>query len=66
MLKIYLNTRLFTYIFNTARWSGFGNDKVFYAIPQLPNEPLTDVEMYNHFSFTKEEQAYVESNTKRN
>ena len=60
-----LNTRLFKYIFNTARWSGFGNDKVFYALPQLPNKPLTNIAMYNHFSLTKEERSYVESNTKR-
>ena len=61
-----LNTRLFEYIFSTARWSGFGNDKVFYALPQLPNKQLTNNEMYGLFGLTKKEILYVESNTRGN
>ena len=61
-----LNTRLFEYIFATARWSGFGNDKVFYALPQLPNKKFANNEMYDLFGLTKKEILYVESNTKGN
>ena len=50
-----LNLKLFRYIFKTARWSGFGNDKVFYALPKLPGKKMNDTELYNHFKLSNEE-----------
>ena len=56
-----LNTRLFQYIFTTAKWSGFGNEKVFAALPQLPvGKPLSDQQMFELFDLTPEEVEYVE------
>tara|TARA_Y100000310_G_scaffold96621_2_gene94364 strand:+ start:1180 stop:2052 length:873 start_codon:yes stop_codon:yes gene_type:complete len=55
-----LNSKLFQYIFTTAKWSGFGNDKVFNAIPVLPKyTKLTDEDMYLHFGITEKEQCYI-------
>lgn len=55
-----LNTKLFQYIFKTAKWSGFGNEKVFAALPTLPEEPLSDDEMFELFGLADEEVQHVE------
>ena len=54
-----LNSKLFQYIFRTAKWSGFGNDKVFKALPILPYTKLTDEDMFLHFGINGEEQCYI-------
>ena len=54
-----LNNDLFKYIFKTARWSGFGNDKVFYALPKLPNKKYDNDELLNYFNLTDEEISYL-------
>ena len=54
-----LLNKLFTYIFKTARWSGFGNDKVFYALPKLPNKKMNNNELFNYFKLTDEEISYL-------
>ena len=42
-----LNSKLIRYILTTAKWSGFGNEKVFRALPNLPmNRKMTDGEIY--------------------
>jgi len=57
-----LNSSLMRYIFATARWSGFGNERVFAALPAIPRERnLSDAEMYGYFGLTKSEIEYVES-----
>jgi hypothetical protein len=56
-----LNSKLFKYIFETAKWSGFGNEKVFGALPVLPNRQMTDDDLYAHFSLTPDEIHYVEN-----
>jgi hypothetical protein len=57
-----LNSKLFRYIFKTAKWSGFGNEKVFDALPVVPlKAPLDDAEVYSLFSLNAEEVNYVES-----
>lgn len=56
-----LNLKLFRYIFRTAKWSGFGNERVFAALPQLPlDRPLTDLDLYDLYGLTAEEVSYVE------
>ena len=55
-----LNLELFKYIFKTAKWSGFGNEKIFNMIPVVPGRELTDAEMYDHFGLTKDEITYIE------
>jgi len=55
-----LNLKLFQYIFKTAKWSGFGNEKVFISLPTIPlDRKLTDEEMYNDFKLTNKEKGYV-------
>jgi len=56
-----LNTALLRYIYQTARWSGFGNEKVFAALPSLPMDRcLSDEEMFSLFHLTNEEIAHVQ------
>lgn len=56
-----MNLKLIRYIFKTARWSGFGNERVFEALPALPtSETLSDEEIYAKFDLTSEEVSYVE------
>lgn len=57
-----LNSKLFKYILTTARWSGFGNDKVFYSLPKLPKDTkLSDDEIYEMFGITNDEIQYIET-----
>jgi hypothetical protein len=56
-----LNLKLLRFIFMTAKWSGFGNEKVFSALPDLPRDFLTDSEMFELFDLDEEEIAYVNS-----
>ena len=60
-LKDILNSKLFTYIFTTAKWSGFGNDKVFSALPKIPIKKYTDNELFTYFKLTDDEIKYIES-----
>ena len=56
-----LNTKLMRYIFKTAKWSGFGNEKLFRSLPDLPIDcAMSDSQMYELFSLTEEEESYVE------
>ena len=55
--------KLFKYIFKTAKWSGFGNEKVFVALPTIPlDKKLSDEEMYDYFGLKTEERDYVRTN----
>ena len=55
-----LNSKLFQYIFKTAKWSGFGNDKVFGALPILPKyTKLSDEDMFLYFGINGKEQCYI-------
>lgn len=55
-----LNLNLFKYLFRTAKWSGFGNEKIFNMIPVVPDVTLTDQELYDHFGLCTEEIQYIE------
>ena len=56
-----LNLNLFKYLFRTAKWSGFGNEKIFNMIPVVPDRKLTDAEMYAHFDLDENETEYIEN-----
>jgi len=57
-----LNSKLIRYILTTAKWSGFGNEKVFCRLPNLPTDrKMTDAEMYLLFGLTDKEREYVEN-----
>ncbi len=57
-----LNSRLIRYILSTARWSGFGNNNVFNALPDLPRgRTFTDNEMYELFGLSQAEREYVDA-----
>jgi len=50
------------YILTTAKWSGFGNEKVFRKLPNLPvDRKMTDAEIYLLFELTNNEREYVEN-----
>lgn len=58
-----LNSKLIRYILTTAKWSGFGNEKVFRSLPNLPTDrKMSDVEIYLLFGLTDKEREYVENN----
>ena len=54
-----LNLLLPQYVMKTAKWSGFGNERVFSRLPLLPNAELTNEEMFLHFNLTEEEVKHV-------
>lgn len=57
-----MNLRLMRYIYATAKWSGFGNERVFARLPQLPTDQrLDDEALYARFQLTPEEVAHVRS-----
>lgn len=56
-----MNLQLMQYIYKTAKWSGFGNERVFTGLPKLTvSEKLSDSDLYEHFKLTREEVEYVE------
>jgi predicted DNA-binding protein (MmcQ/YjbR family) len=57
-----LSSELFSYIFKTAKWSGFGNEIVFSLLPKLPNKALSDIEIYKYFNITEAEIDYIRRN----
>jgi len=57
-----LNLLLMRYIYKTAKWSGFGNERVFASLPALPTDrALADAELFDLFALTPEEVSYVVS-----
>jgi len=61
VLERQMNSLLFKYILKTAKWSGFGNDKVFVSLPALPKEFSEDDEIFDFFKLTKAEVGYVKN-----
>ena len=57
-----LNLKLMKYIYETAKWSGFGNERVFHALPGLPcDRLLDDDELFDLFQLTESEAGHVRS-----
>lgn len=55
-----LNLPLFQYIFTTAKWSGFGNELVFEALPDLPKDrKLTQRQVCDLFGIDAKERAHI-------
>ena len=55
-----LNSVLMKYILKTAKWSGFGNEKVFYRLPNLPTDcRMSDDDVFDFFNITEKERVYV-------
>lgn len=55
-----LNLMLMRYIYKTARWSGFGNERVFVKLPDLPRDhKMTDDELFESFGLTGAEVKFV-------
>lgn len=56
-----LNTLLLRYIYHTARWSGYGNERVFAALPDLPREQALDnIEVFDLFQVDDTERRHIE------
>lgn len=58
-LEKQMNSILMNYIYVTAKWSGFGNEKVFLALPLIPQEFTEDAEIFSFFKLTAREVDYV-------
>lgn len=57
-----LNTELFQYIFKSAKWSGFGNEKVFLNLPDVRGLNINSEEdIYSHFNISEEEISFIQS-----
>lgn len=55
-----LNLMLFRYIFSTAKWSGFGNELVFEALPQVPtSRKLSDRQLCDFFGLSSSEREHL-------
>lgn len=59
----FLQSPLIQLIVKTGKWSGFLNAKVLQLLPSAVNF-VTNAELYNYFSLTKEEIEYIESTIK--
>ena len=60
-LEKFLNSSLMKYIFKTAKWSGFGNERVFMSIPKIKlSDDFSDSDIYDSFNLTREEISHVE------
>lgn len=65
-LARFLNSKLMQYIFKTAKWSGFGNEKVFSSIPKIDlSKDYTEQDFYDMFSLTKEEVSFLNLSKKK-
>jgi hypothetical protein len=61
-LEKILNSAVYKYIFATAKWSGFGNERVFSMLPAIPETvEATDEEILNFFALTDAERNHVRS-----
>lgn len=59
-LEKILNLSLFRYIYTTAKWSGFGNERVFRLLPCVPqNVEPTDSAVFDYFELTEGEVSRV-------
>jgi hypothetical protein len=54
-----LKSKLYTFIFNICKWSGFNIEKIFYDIPFVKKE-MTNQEIYNLFNLTNTEIELIE------
>lgn len=56
-----MNLKLMKYVYATAKWSGFGNERVFAALPAIPMDRiLSDSQLYDRFGLTENERLHVE------
>lgn len=61
-LESVLRSKLFTYVLKTAKWSGFGNEKVFLNLPTVDlTKAYTDNDLYKIFNISNEEIEYIEN-----
>lgn len=66
-LEKILNSKLFTYIFKSARWSGFGNERVFTLLPEVViDAEVTDQAIFDFFGLTAKEVEYVHRSLGKN
>ena len=57
-----LNSKLYRFIINTAKWSGFLNKEVIRNLPKMDTSiSWSDNSIYKYFNLTQEEIKYVES-----
>lgn len=61
-----MNTLLLQYIYVTAKWSGFGHERVFDALPDLPRDrAMSDEDLFDMFELTENERLEVKTRVGR-
>lgn len=59
-LEQILNSKLFKYIYATAKWSGFGNERVFALLPKVEADgPITDQLLFDYFDLDQGEIQHI-------
>jgi hypothetical protein len=57
-----MNLAVMRFIYATAKWSGFGNERVFASLPDLPRDRrLTDGELGELFGLSESEEAHAQA-----
>lgn len=60
-----LNSRLYKFLFNINKWSGFNMPDVLYSLPYVDiSKSWTNSQIYKNFNLTKEEIEHINNNTK--
>jgi len=60
-LLSFLNSKLYRFLINSAKWSGFLNKDVLRLLPNMKtNKKYTDDDIYDFFKITKEEIEFIE------
>lgn len=61
-LEQILNSKLFKFVYQTAKWSGFGNERVFCLLPNILDiTSTTDDSIFEFFSLSSQERDRVTS-----
>ena len=61
-LEQILNSKLFKFVYQTAKWSGFGNERVFCLLPNILDiSSTTDDSIFEFFSLSSQERDRVTS-----
>jgi adenine-specific DNA-methyltransferase len=56
-----INSKMYSFIFNICKWSGFNIELIFHDIPYIREDFIDDNQIYKLFNITEDEQLLIES-----
>jgi hypothetical protein len=56
-----INSKMYSFIFNICKWSGFNIDKIFHDIPYIREDFIDDNQIYKLFNITEDEKLLIET-----